>query len=76
MFGASIQNQADDRKRFENNEGDKGSTTLDQIESFKSYGAFALASYNGENYSIQSGQIGNNAKDFLPKEPAKCRVEF
>ena len=52
---SSIQSQNDNRKRFENNEGDKGSATLDQIESFESYGAFALASYNEENYSIQSG---------------------
>ncbi len=55
IVGTSIQDQKDDRKRFENNEGEKGVITLDQIESFKSYGAFALASYNEENYSIQSG---------------------
>ncbi len=55
IVGTSIQDQKDDRKRFENNEGEKGFITLDQIESFKSYGAFALASYNEENYSIQSG---------------------
>ena len=55
MIGTSIQDQKDDRKRFENNEGEKGAITLDQIESFRSYGAFALASYNKENYSIQSG---------------------
>ena len=55
MVGTSIQDQKDDRKRFENNEGEKGAITLDQIESFSSYGAFALGSYNKENYSIQSG---------------------
>ena len=55
MVGTSIQDQKDDRKRFENNEGEKGAITLDQIESFRSYGAFALGSYNKENYSIQSG---------------------
>ena len=55
MVGTSIQDQKDDRKRFENNEGEKGAITLNQIESFRSYGAFALASYNKENYSIQSG---------------------
>ena len=55
MVGMSIQDQKDDRKRFQNNEGEKGAKTLDQIESFRSYGAFALASYNKENYSIQSG---------------------
>ena len=55
MVGTSIQDQKDDRKRFENNEGEKGAVTLDQIESFRSYGAFALASYNKENYSFQSG---------------------
>tara|TARA_B100000963_G_scaffold350837_1_gene361632 strand:+ start:7 stop:1734 length:1728 start_codon:yes stop_codon:yes gene_type:complete len=55
MVGTSIQDQNDDRKRFENNDGEKGAKTLDQIESFRSYGAFALASYNKVNYSIQSG---------------------
>ena len=55
IVGTSIQDQKDDRKRFENNEGEKGAITLDQIESFRSYGAFALASYNKENYSMQSG---------------------
>ena len=55
MVGTSIQDQKDDRKRFENNEGEKGAITLDQIESFRSYGAFALASYNKEKYSFQSG---------------------
>jgi len=55
MVGTSIQDQKDDRQRYENNEGDKGAITLDQIESFRSYGAFALFSYNKENYSIQSG---------------------
>ena len=55
MVGTSIQDQKDDRKRFENNEGEKGAIILDQIESFRSYGAFALASYNKENYSFQSG---------------------
>mgnify|MGYP006221101993 FL=1 len=55
IVGTSIQDQKDNRKRFENNEGEKGAITLDQIESFKSYGAFALASYNKQNYSIQTG---------------------
>ena len=55
IVGTSIQDQKDDRKRFENNEGERGAITLDQIESFRSYGAFALVSYNKENYSIQSG---------------------
>ncbi len=55
MIGTSIQNQTDDRRRFENNEGEKGGKTLDQIESFKSLGAFALGSYNKSKYSIQAG---------------------
>ncbi len=55
MIGTSIQNQADDRKRFENNEGEKGVKVLDQIESFKSFGVFALGSYNKSKYSIQAG---------------------
>ena len=55
MVGTSIQNQKDDRKRFENNEGEKGVKVMDQIESFKSYGAFVLGSFNKPKYSIQAG---------------------
>ena len=55
MVGTSIQNQKDDRKRFENNEGEKGIKVMDQIESFKSYGAFVLGSFNKPKYSIQAG---------------------
>ena len=55
MIGTSIQNQSDDRKRFENNEGEKGVKVLDQIESFNSFGVFALSSYNKLKYSIQAG---------------------
>ena len=55
MVGTSIQDQKDDRKRFENNEGEKGIKVMDQIESFKSYGAFVLGSFNKPKYSIQAG---------------------
>jgi len=55
MIGTSIQNQSDDRKRFENNEGEKGVKVLDQIESFYSFGVFALSSYNKSKYSLQAG---------------------
>ena len=55
MVGTSIQDQKDDRKRFENNEGEKGLKVMDQIESFKSYGAFVLGSFNKPKYSIQAG---------------------
>ena len=55
MLGASIQDQKDDRKRFENNEGEKGVKVMDQMESFRSYGAFGLGSYNQGNFSVQSG---------------------
>ena len=55
MVGTSIQDQKDDRKRFENNEGEKGVKVMDQIESFRSYGAFVLGSYNKPKYSIQAG---------------------
>jgi iron complex outermembrane receptor protein len=55
MVGTSIQDQKDDRKRFENNEGEKGAKVMDQIESFKSYGAFVLGSFNKPKYSIQAG---------------------
>ena len=55
MVGASIQDQNDDRKRFENNEGEKGVQVMDQMESFRSYGAFVLSSYNKPEYSIQAG---------------------
>ena len=55
MVGTSIQDQKDDRKRFENNEGEKGVKVMDQMESFRSYGAFMLGSYNKPKYSIQAG---------------------
>ena len=55
MVGTSIQDQKDDRKRFENNEGEKGVKVMDQIESFNSYGVFVLGSYNKPKYSIQVG---------------------
>ena len=55
MVGTSIQDQKDDRKRFENNEGEKGVKVMDQIESFKSYGVFVLGSFNKPKYSIQAG---------------------
>ena len=55
IIGAFIQDQKDDRKRFENNEGDKGVKVMDQMESFRSYGAFMLGSYNKPKYSIQAG---------------------
>tara|TARA_B100001027_G_scaffold49722_1_gene32955 strand:+ start:2292 stop:4274 length:1983 start_codon:yes stop_codon:yes gene_type:complete len=54
-LGASMQSQADDRKRFENNEGIKGEMAMDQLESFDSYGVFALGSLNNIRYSIQAG---------------------
>ncbi len=55
MVGTSIQDQKDIRKRYENNEGEKGVKVMDQIESFKSYGAFVLGSFNKPKYSIQAG---------------------
>ena len=55
MIGTSIQDQKDDRKRFANNEGEKGVKVMDQMESFRSYGAFILGSYNKPKYSIQAG---------------------
>ena len=54
-LGASVQSQADDRKRFQNNEGVKGEMTMDQLESFDSYGVFAFGSLNKPNYSLQAG---------------------
>ena len=53
ILGASIQDQKDNRKRFENNEGEKGVKVMDQIESFTSLGAFGLGSYNQGNFSVQ-----------------------
>jgi iron complex outermembrane receptor protein len=54
-LGTSMQSQADDRKRFQNNEGVKGQTAMDQLESFDSYGVFALGSLNKPKYSLQAG---------------------
>ena len=55
IIGASIQDQNDDRKRFENNEGEKGLKVVDQIESFNSFGTFILGSFNKPKYSLQAG---------------------
>ena len=55
IVGTSIQDQKDDRKRFENNEGEKGLKVVDQMESFKSFGAFILGSFNKPRYSLQAG---------------------
>ena len=55
MLGASAQSQADDRKRFQNNEGVKGEMAMDQLESFDSYGVYALGSLNKPKYSLQAG---------------------
>ena len=54
-LGTSMQSQADDRKRFQNNEGVKGEMAMDQLESFDSYGVFALGSFNKLKYSLQAG---------------------
>ena len=55
IIGTSIQDQNDDRKRFENNEGEKGLKVVDQIESFNSFGTFILGSFNKPKYSLQAG---------------------
>ena len=55
MLGASVQSQADDRKRFQNNEGVKVEMAMDQLESFDSYGMYALGSLNKPKYSLQAG---------------------
>ena len=55
IIGTSIQDQNDDRKRFENNEGDKGLKVVDQMESFNSFGTFILGSFNKPKYSLQAG---------------------
>ena len=55
IVGTSTQDQKDDRKRFENNEGEKGLKVVDQMESFKSFGAFILGSFNKPKYSLQAG---------------------
>ena len=54
-LGASVQSQSDDRKRFQNNEGVKGEMAMDQLESFDSYGIYALGSLNKPKYSLQAG---------------------
>ena len=55
IIGTSIQDQNDDRKRFENNEGDKGLKVVDQMESLNSFGTFILGSFNKPKYSLQAG---------------------
>ncbi|MFK7982944.1 MAG: TonB-dependent receptor family protein [Saprospiraceae bacterium] len=41
-IGIDLQNQADDRMRFRNEDGVKGGMTLDQKEEFRSFGAFLI----------------------------------
>ncbi|MEM6316378.1 MAG: TonB-dependent receptor [Bacteroidota bacterium] len=41
-IGVDLQNQADDRKRFFNEEGEKGNRTLDQKEEFLSLGTYLV----------------------------------
>lgn len=41
-IGIDLQNQADDRTRFVNEDGVKGNMTLDQKETFLSFGAFLI----------------------------------
>jgi len=41
-IGIEVQNQADDRTRFVNEDGVKGNMTLDQKEEFLSFGAFLI----------------------------------
>ncbi len=45
QVGFDLENQADDRLRFRNLEGEKGDLTLDQRESFFSFGAFVVQDY-------------------------------
>ncbi|MEM1120811.1 MAG: TonB-dependent receptor [Bacteroidota bacterium] len=45
-FGVDLQNQADDRLRFVNDNGTKGNMTLDQKEEFRSLAAFLIQEWS------------------------------
>ncbi len=55
QFGFEYNDQNDERKRFENNDGIKGSTTFDQTETFSSSSLFWTGRWRYNDLAIQGG---------------------
>lgn len=55
LFGFEINNQEDERKRFNNILGTRGNLTYDAIESFSSFGTFSQLKILMENFIFLSG---------------------
>tara|TARA_B100000575_G_scaffold240497_1_gene203271 strand:- start:2150 stop:4180 length:2031 start_codon:yes stop_codon:yes gene_type:complete len=66
QVGYDIANQSDKRKRYKNNEGDRGEKTLGQIESFKSYGIYFIENISFGRFKLNGGIRWDN--NFLKVE--------
>jgi iron complex outermembrane receptor protein len=71
-LGIDHSNQQDDRKRFKNNLGEKGESTFDQIEKFKSTGVYFInqTEYNSGllfRYGVRydENKIGTDSEAFI-----------
>ncbi len=71
-IGFDFANQADDRRRFFNNEGIQGNLTLDQLETFRNIGFYYLGTINWGKWDLLLGyryDINNlEAEDALSGE--------
>ena len=55
QIGYDIASQSDKRKRYKNNEGDRGDKTLGQIESFQSFGMYFIENISFGRLTINGG---------------------
>jgi len=55
QIGYDIARQSDKRKRYKNNEGDKGEKTLGQIESFQSFGIYFIENISFGRLKLNGG---------------------
>lgn len=55
QIGYDIASQSDKRKRYKNNEGDRGDKTLGQIESFQSFGMYLIENISFGRLIINGG---------------------
>lgn len=60
VVGFSLNAQQDKRERFDNNNGKKGSSTLDQWESYTSLGAFFITQVKWNKWLFNGGIRGDN----------------
>ena len=55
QIGYDIASQSDKRKRYKNNEGIQGDKTLEQIESFKSFGIYFIENISFGKFKLNAG---------------------